>query len=126
MLEIYDWNNKLIYLKNMRDLYYNDDYVSFLVNIVWKIIKFVYIVDYGCGYGYLGLVLMLLFLEGLKYIGIDSGEILLVEVRELFCLFLYDLEFFEGDVIEIELNDKYDIVICYVFLLYMIILEIML
>lgn len=34
MLETYDWNNKLTYLKNTRDLYYNDDYVSFLVNTV--------------------------------------------------------------------------------------------
>ncbi len=28
-LETYDWNSKLTYLKNTRDLYYNDDYVSF-------------------------------------------------------------------------------------------------
>lgn len=51
-------NSKLAYLKNTRDLYYNDDYVSFLVNTVWKITKPVHIVDFGCGYGYLGLVLM--------------------------------------------------------------------
>ncbi|TKH08252.1 class I SAM-dependent methyltransferase, partial [Bacillus wiedmannii] len=55
-MEEYDWNSKLAYLKNTRDLYYNDDYVSFLVNMVWKITKPVHIVDYGCGYGYLGLV----------------------------------------------------------------------
>jgi len=49
-LETYDWNSKLTYLKNTRDLYYNDDYVSFLVNTVWRITKPVHIVDYGCGY----------------------------------------------------------------------------
>ncbi|WP_245916696.1 hypothetical protein [Bacillus fungorum] len=51
-METYDWNSKLTYLKNTRDLYYNDNYVSFLVNTVWKITKPVHIVDYGCGYGY--------------------------------------------------------------------------
>ncbi|ENL4420962.1 class I SAM-dependent methyltransferase [Bacillus cereus group sp. MYBK59-1] len=118
-METYDWNNKLTYLKNTRDLYYNDDYVSFLVNTVWKITKAVHIVDYGCGYGYLGLVLMPLLPEGSKYTGIDSGETLLAEARELFRLLPYDSEFLEGDATEIELNDKYDIAICHAFLLHM-------
>lgn len=119
MLETYDWNNKLTYLKNTRDLYYNDDYVSFLVNTVWKITKPVHIVDYGCGYGYLGLVLMPLLPEGSKYTGIDSGETLLAEARELFRLLPYETQFLEGDVTEIELNDTYDIAICHAFLLHM-------
>ncbi|MDZ4485141.1 class I SAM-dependent methyltransferase [Bacillus cereus] len=118
-METYDWNNKLTYLKNTRDLYYNDDYVSFLVNTVWKITKPVHIVDYGCVYGYLGLVLMPLLPEGSKYTGIDSGETLLAEARELFRLLPYDSEFLEGDATEIELNDKYDIAICHAFLLHM-------
>ncbi|OPA40905.1 methyltransferase [Bacillus cereus] len=125
-METYDWNNKLTYLKNTRDLYYNDDYVSFLVNTVWKITKPVHIVDYGCGYGYLGLVLMPLLPEGSKYTGIDSGETLLAEARELFRLLPYDSEFLEGDATEIELNDKYDIAICHAFLLHMTTLETML
>ncbi|PDZ02727.1 methyltransferase [Bacillus cereus] len=118
-LETYDWNIKLTYLKNTRDLYYNDDYVSFLVNTVWKITKPVHIVDYGCGYGYLGLVLMPLLPEGSKYTGIDSGETLLAEARELFRLLPSESEFLEGDATEIELNDTYDIAICHAFLLHM-------
>ncbi|MFE9078922.1 class I SAM-dependent methyltransferase [Bacillus mobilis] len=118
-METYDWNIKLTYLKNTRDLYYNDDYVSFLVNIVWKITKPVHIVDYGCGYGYLGLVLMPLLPEGSKYTGIDSGETLLAEARELFRLLPSESEFLEGDATEIELNDTYDIAICHAFLLHM-------
>lgn len=118
-LETYDWNSKLTYLKNTRDLYYNDDYVSFLVNTVWKITKPVHIVDYGCGYGYLGLVLMPLLPEGSKYTGVDSGETLLSEARELFRLLPYETEFLEGDATEIELNDTYDIAICHAFLLHM-------
>lgn len=118
-LETYDWNSKLTYLKNTRDLYYNDDYIRFLVNTVWKIIKPVHIVDYGCGYGYLGLVLMPLLPEGTKYTGIDSGETLLSEARELFRLLPYETEFLEGDATEIKLNDTYDIAICHAFLLHM-------
>ncbi|MEI5888903.1 class I SAM-dependent methyltransferase [Bacillus cereus] len=118
-LATYDWNSKLTYLKNTRDLYYNDDYVSFLVNTVWKITKPVHIVDYGCGYGYLGLVLMPLLPEGSKYTGIDSGETLLAEARELFRLLPYESQFLEGDATEIKLNDKYDIAICHAFLLHM-------
>ncbi|MEH7786254.1 class I SAM-dependent methyltransferase, partial [Bacillus thuringiensis] len=43
-METYDWNSKLAYLKNTRDLYYNIDYVSFLVNSVWKISEPVHVV----------------------------------------------------------------------------------
>ncbi|PGR82546.1 class I SAM-dependent methyltransferase [Bacillus thuringiensis] len=118
-METYDWNSKLAYLKNTRDLYYNSDYVSFLVNSVWKISEPVHVVDYGCGYGYLGLLLMPLLPEGSKYTGIDSGETLLAEARELFCSLPYESEFLEGDAIEIELNDTYDIAICHAFLLHM-------
>ncbi|HDR4706521.1 MULTISPECIES: class I SAM-dependent methyltransferase [Bacillus cereus group] len=118
-METYDWNSKLAYLKNTRDLYYNDDYVSFLVNTVWRITKPVHIVDYGCGYGYLGLILMPLLPKGSKYTGIDSGGTLLAEARELFRLLPYETEFLEGDATEIELNDTYDIAICHAFLLHM-------
>ena len=118
-METYDWNNKLTYLKNTRDLYYNDDYVSFLVNTVWKIKKPIHIVDFGCGYGYLGLVLMPLLPKGSKYTGIDSGEALLAEARELFRLLPYESQFLKGDATEIKLNDTYDIAICHAFLLHM-------
>ncbi|PFU43695.1 methyltransferase [Bacillus cereus] len=118
-MEKYDWNSKLAYLRNTRDLYYNDDYLSFLVSTVWKITEPVHIVDYGCGYGYLGLVLLPLLPNGSKYTGIDSGEALIAEARELFRSLPYESEFIEGDAIEIELKNKYDIAICHAFLLHM-------
>ncbi|OQR56179.1 class I SAM-dependent methyltransferase [Bacillus sp. CDB3] len=118
-MEEYDWNSKLTYLKNTRDLYYNDDYLSFLVNTVWKITEPVHIVDYGCGYGYLGLVLLPLLPNGSKYTGIDSGEALIAEARELFRSLPYESEFLEGNATEIELKNKYDIAICHAFLLHM-------
>jgi SAM-dependent methyltransferase len=118
-LEEYDWNSKLEYLRNTRDLYYNDDYLSFLVNTVWKISEPVHIVDYGCGYGYLGLILLSLLPNGSKYTGIDSGEALIAEARELFRSLPYESEFIEGDATEIELENKYDIAVSHAFLLHM-------
>lgn len=118
-MEEYDWNSKLAYLRNTRDLYYNDDYLSFLVNTVWKISGPVHIVDYGCGYGYLGLVLLPLLPKGSKYTGIDSGGVLIAEARELFRSLPYETEFIEGDATEIELENKYDIAVSHAFLLHM-------
>jgi len=89
------------------------------VNSVWKISDPVHVVDYGCGYGYLGLVLLPLLPGGSTYTGIDSGEALIAEARELFRSLPYESEFIEEDATEIELNDKYDIAICHAFLLHM-------
>ncbi|MED1115077.1 class I SAM-dependent methyltransferase [Bacillus paramycoides] len=118
-MEEYDWNSKLAYLRNTRDLYYNDDYLSFLVNSVWKISEPVHIVDYGCGYGYIGLALLPLLPVGSKYTGIDRGETLIAEARELFRALPYETEFIEGDATENELKNKYDIAVCHAFLLHM-------
>ena len=57
--------------------------------------------------------------KGSKYTGIDSGEALLAEARELFRLLPYESQFLKGDATEIKLNDTYDIAICHAFLLHM-------
>lgn len=57
--------------------------------------------------------------KGSKYTGIDSGETLIAEARELFRSLPYESEFIEGDATEIELENKYDIAICHAFLLHM-------
>ncbi|PEB56097.1 methyltransferase [Bacillus pseudomycoides] len=115
----YDWNNKLEYLRNTRDLYYNDDYLCFLVNSVWKISKPVHIIDYGCGYGYLGLKLLPLLPIGSKYTGIDKGEHLINEAKKLFQELPYESGFIEADASEIKLESKYDVAVCHAFLLHM-------
>lgn len=118
-LKEYEWDNQLEYLRNTRDLYYNDDYISFLVNAVWKISKPVHIVDYGCGYGYLGLTLLPLLPLGSRYTGVDKDKKLINEARELFRSLPYEVEFIEADATEIELERNYDIAVCHAFLLHM-------
>jgi SAM-dependent methyltransferase len=118
-MEKYYWDTQLEYLKRTRDLYYNDDYLEFLVNSVWKISKPVHIIDFGCGYGYLGLKLLPLLPKGSKYTGIDKGQQLINKAIEYFHGLPYESEFFVADTNEIELEGKYDIAVCHAFLLHM-------
>ena len=118
-MEEYYWDTQLEYLKRTRDLYYNDDYLEFLVNSVWKISKPVHIIDFGCGYGYLGLKLLPLLPKGSKYTGIDKGQQLINKAIEYFHNLPYETEFFVADTNEIELESKYDIAVCHAFLLHM-------
>ncbi|MDI2588687.1 methyltransferase domain-containing protein [Psychrobacillus sp. NEAU-3TGS] len=117
-MEKYYWDTQLEYLKRTRDLYYNDDYLEFLVNSVWKISKPVHIIDFGCGYGYLGLKLLPLLPKGSKYTGIDKGQQLINKAIEYFHSLPYESKFFVADTEEIEIEDKYDIAVCHAFLLH--------
>jgi Methyltransferase domain len=118
-MEEYYWDTQLEYLKRTRDLYYNDDYLEFLVKSVWKISKPVHMIDFGCGFGYLGLKLLPLLPHGSKYTGIDKGQQLINKAKEYFLDLPYETEFFVADTEAIELESKYDIAVCHAFLLHM-------
>lgn len=118
-MEEYYWDTKLEYLKRTRDLYYNDDYIEFLVKYVWKLSKPVHIIDFGCGYGYLGLKLLPLLPMGSKYTGVDQGKYLIGKAKELFHNTPYETEFILSDINEIELERKYDIAVSHAYLLHM-------
>ncbi|MBB4826369.1 SAM-dependent methyltransferase [Sporosarcina luteola] len=118
-MEEYYWDTKLDYLKRTRDLYYNDDYIEFLVKFVWKLTKPVNIVDFGCGYGYLGHKLLPLLPDGSTYTGIDKGKHLISRGRELFHDTPYETTFIVSDMNEIEIERTYDIAVSHAFLLHM-------
>lgn len=115
----YYWDNKIEYLKNTRGLYYNDDYLEFLVKSVWKINEPVNIIDYGCGFGYLGLKLLPILPEGSTYTGIDKGNDLINKAEEVFLNQPYSTEFFVGDIEALSIDRKYDIAMCHALLLHM-------
>jgi 2-polyprenyl-3-methyl-5-hydroxy-6-metoxy-1,4-benzoquinol methylase len=115
----YYWNNKIDYLRNTRGLYYNDDYLEFLVKNVWKIHEPVNMIDYGCGYGYLGLKLLPILTEGSTYTGIDKGNDLINTAKEVFQNQPYSTDFIGGDIEQISVDSKYDIAVCHAFLLHM-------
>ncbi|MCM3273469.1 class I SAM-dependent methyltransferase [Paenibacillus elgii] len=114
----YYWDRKIEYLRNTGCLYYNDDYLEFLVKMVWKINKPVNIIDYGCGFGYLGLKFLPMLPEGSTYTGIERGNELINTANEIFCKLPYTTEFIMGDIEEIRVERKFDIAMCHAFLLH--------
>jgi 2-polyprenyl-3-methyl-5-hydroxy-6-metoxy-1,4-benzoquinol methylase len=114
----YYWDSKIEYLKNTRWLYYNDDYLEFLVKVVWKIEKPVNIIDFGCGYGYLGLKLLPLLPDGSSYTGIDKGPALIDEAKSIYKDSPYTTEFIVADITDMAIERKYDIAICHALLLH--------
>jgi 2-polyprenyl-3-methyl-5-hydroxy-6-metoxy-1,4-benzoquinol methylase len=115
----YYWDEQIEYLMNTRNLYYNDDYLEFLVKSVWGITNPVKIIDFGCGYGFLGLKLMPLLPIGSSYTGIDLGEQLLSKARQLFKSLPFQADFIHCDVNEFESDSTYEIAICHALLLHM-------
>lgn len=118
-MEDYYWDSQIEYLSQTRGLYYNDDYLEFLVKSVWKITSPIHMIDFGCGYGYLGSKLLPLLPTGSKYTGVDAGKELINHAQETYKDSPYQTEFILGDIQEIDFKQKYDIAICHAFLLHM-------
>lgn len=119
LLSDYYWDNQIEYLRNTRWLYYNDDYLEFLVERVWKIKQAVHMIDYGCGFGYMGLKLLPLLPFGSRYTGVDQGSELIKHAKELYAHTTYQAEFIEGDIETVQFERAYDIAISHAFLLHM-------
>lgn len=105
------WNEKLDFLKAIRTGWCNDDYIQFLVEKVWKINKPVKILDFGCGFGYVGLLLLPMLPKGSTYTGIDFSEILLTEAENIFDGSGYSTRFIKANLSEYRPVEMYDIVI---------------
>lgn len=104
------WENRVEYLKRTRKTMWNTDYLKFLICDVWQISKPVEILDCGCGYGALGLILPLLP-KGSKYVGVDFSEKLITEAKEIFEKEDYEAAFIHSDICELQTIKHYDIVI---------------
>lgn len=118
-MEPYYWDGQMEYLKKSAALYYNDDYIEFLINRVWKIDRPVRIVDFGCGFGHLGLRLLPILPVGSEYLGIDAGIKLIEHAREIFRSLPYRTEFLAGDFNTISIEEKFDLAVCHGVLLHM-------
>ena len=78
------WESRLNYLKACRKSFWNEDYLEFLVEKVWKVERPVRILDCGCGFGYVGQMLLPLLPEGSSYTGIDFSRNMVEEGKRLF------------------------------------------
>jgi len=115
----YYWDGKIDYLRRSTGLYYNDDYIEFLVKTVWRVDRPVHVMDFGCGFGHMGIRLLPLLPKGSKYTGVDVGEKLIEHARELFEDSPYETEFILGDIQTMVFEQKYDIALCHAVMLHM-------
>ena len=105
------WEKRLEYLKRSRKTMWNDDYLSFLVHNVWKISEPITVLDCGCGYGSLGILLMPLLPKGSKYIGIDFSKTMIEEAEKCFCELEIQAQFVVSDIMEYKSDRQFDLVI---------------
>ena len=105
------WNDKVDWLKAVRAGWFNEDYIQFLVEKVWKIPKPVNVIDFGCGFGYVGLILLPLLPKGSTYTGIDISDNLINEAENIFKNTEYMTTFIKEDLNNYVPESRYDIAI---------------
>lgn len=105
------WNHHMERTKIWKQLYWNEDYFSFLVKEVWQIHTAVNILDFGCGFGFLGMKLLPLLPEGSTYTGIDIDGSAIEEAKRTFRETSYRTNFICQDIYQYKPRRKYDIVI---------------
>lgn len=105
------WDTRLEYLKRTRKTFWNEDYMRFLIHNVWKINEPVKVLDCGCGFGALGLLIMPLLPKGSKYIGLDFSTELVNAAKKIYSELDIDAEFICEDIMKYDTNKKYEIVI---------------
>lgn len=105
------WGSRFAYLQKTRREYWNQDYMQFLVEKIWKIEKPVEMLDCGCGLGAVGLMLLPLLPHGSTYTGMDFSGELLKEGQKLLEEAGYQGTMIEADVIQQPVKKRYDLVI---------------
>lgn len=106
------WAKKLDYLMRTRKNLWNKDYMKFLIEQVWKINSPVNVLDCGCGYGALGLLMVPLLPKRSTYTGIDFTEELVKEGKDLFLRTGVQGKFITSDFFQYPSSYKFDVVIC--------------
>ncbi|MCH5265171.1 MAG: methyltransferase domain-containing protein [Lachnospiraceae bacterium] len=106
------WNRRLEYLQSSRRESWNRDYLQFLIEKVWKLHEPVSVLDCGCGYGYMGCLLMPLLPEGSDYTGIDFAETLVEQGKKMLQRNQVAGEIWQGDFLSMEETKHYDVVLC--------------
>ncbi|MGN1084370.1 MAG: helix-turn-helix domain-containing protein [Lachnospiraceae bacterium] len=112
------WNTNRELFKVWKTLYWNEDYFSFLVREVWKHDRPVDLLDFGCGFGFLGMKFMPLLPQGSSYTGIELDENELAQAKKFFDKTPYPHRFVKQDIYQYEPEKKYDVVVALYLLSY--------
>lgn len=118
-MSVDEWGSRFEYLKNTRNLYYNDDYLEFLIHRAWQITHPINLIDYGCGYGFLGAKLLPMLPEASTYTGVDQSGELIRQAKQLFAGSPYHTEFIQGDIEDGPIAGTYDVATCHALLLHL-------
>lgn len=105
------WDERLEYLKMTRKSMWNEDYFQFLIRDVWKITRPITVLDCGCGYGALGLLIMPLLPKGSRYVGIDFSKNMIESAVKTYQNSGIEAEFILSDILSYQPKEKYDMVI---------------
>lgn len=105
------WRNRGNIIKNDRMIFWNEDYLNFLIKEVWKITKPIDIIEFCCCDGDLGARLLNILPEGSTYTGVDS-EYLVHLAEENFTKKGLQGEFIASDIYSFDTQRRYDLSIC--------------
>jgi transcriptional regulator with XRE-family HTH domain len=106
-----NWNENTDKLFQNRKNFWNDDYLRFLVDNVWRISSPIHVIDFLCGDGYLGYKLLEVLPKGSTYTGIDSSYFI-ERAKQTFKDTNISTDFIESDIYSFITNKKYDFAIC--------------
>lgn len=104
-------NGKADKLYKNRKYFWNDDYLSFLINNVWHIEKPIDVIDFRCCDGYLGQQLLDILPKGSTYTGVDN-EYYTNKARLKFENTDLNANFIVSDIYSLKTDKKYDFAIC--------------
>lgn len=105
------WANRVEYLKRTRKTMWNDDYIAFLIRDVWKLHTPVTVLDCGCGYGALGLLLLPLLPAGSSYVGVDFSPTMIQAAKNMYRDLNIEATFLLSDMLELHTRERYDVVV---------------
>lgn len=117
--EVGYWNDKRELIKVWKKLYWNDDYFRFFIRDVLKFSGPVNMIDFGCGYGYLGTKLMPLLAEGSSYTGVELDQGQIDEAEGIFSKTSYKYKFIKENIYDFQPKEQYDFAVAMLLLSYM-------
>ncbi|WP_167958234.1 helix-turn-helix domain-containing protein [Anaerosporobacter faecicola] len=105
------WSENTDKLFQNRKNFWNQDYLQFLIDKVWKIVKPIKVIDFWCGDGYLGKQLLELLPKGSSYTGVDHAYFI-EKARTTFEGATIPSSFVESNIYEFRTVEQYDLAIC--------------